>query len=190
MKRVGIFSGTFDPVHVGHVGFALRALDQLRLDKVVFLPERSPRGKVGVGDFAHRVSMLQLVTQQSDKLDVLKLGDEQFTVARTLPELQRQFQEAQLVLLCGSDVIQTFRFRWPGLETLLANITLVVGLRTGESQSEVEAMLTHLHMPTNVLFVETPHTHVSATKVRAGKVIDVDPLVRDYITSNQLYGAA
>ncbi len=187
MKRVGVFSGTFDPVHEGHVSFALGALQRAKLDKVVFLPERSPRGKAGVGDFDHRVAMLRLAARQSDKLDVLVLDDEQFTVDRTLPELQRQFSGAQLVLLCGSDVIQTFQSRWPGLETLLANVKLAVGLRAGESQSEATRLLMNLNITANVTFVETPHAHISATQVRAGEVLGMNPLVRDYIATNQLY---
>lgn len=190
MKRVGVFSGTFDPVHFGHVSFALSALECAQLDRVVFLPERSPRGKVEVGDFAHRVAMLRLVVRQSDKLDVLVLDDEQFTVDRTLPALQRQFRGTQLVFLCGSDVIQTFKFRWPGLTMLLANVELAVGLRAGERPLGVTTLLTDLGITTRVAFVETPHTHVNATQVRAGKAFDVDPLVRDYITLNQLYRAA
>lgn len=187
MKRVGVFSGTFDPVHVGHVSFALGALQQAKLDKVVFLPERSPRGKVGVGDFDHRVAMLRLAARQSDKLDVLVLHDKQFTVAHTLPKLQRQFGDAQLVLLCGSDVVRTFSFRWPGLETLLSHVDLAIGLRAGELRSEVKTLLASLDTATNATLVETPHAHISATQVRAGYAHAMDPLVRDYIALNRLY---
>lgn len=187
MKRVGVFSGTFDPVHFGHVSFALSAMDSAQLDRVVFLPERSPRSKTDVGDFDHRVAMLQLIAQRSDKFDVLVLDDEQFTVEYTLPELQRQLGRAQLVVLCGSDVIRTFSFRWPGLETLLAQVELAVGLRTGESQSEVETLLASFNTATKVTYVETSHAHISATQIRRGKALAVDPLVRDYIMLNQLY---
>ncbi|HVI69805.1 MAG TPA: adenylyltransferase/cytidyltransferase family protein, partial [Magnetospirillaceae bacterium] len=63
MKRVGVFSGTFDPVHRGHLAFALSAQKRAQLDTVVFLPEHSPRGKIAVGSFTHRLEMLRLATK-------------------------------------------------------------------------------------------------------------------------------
>ena len=45
MARIGIYAGTFDPVHAGHVAFALQSLEAAKLDRVYFLPERRPRGK-------------------------------------------------------------------------------------------------------------------------------------------------
>jgi nicotinate-nucleotide adenylyltransferase len=49
MKKIGIFAGTFDPIHEGHVAFAQAVLADLSLDKIYFLPERQPRRKTNVG---------------------------------------------------------------------------------------------------------------------------------------------
>lgn len=185
--RIGVLSGTFDPVHRGHVAFAVAALKQCSLDKVVFLPERRPRGKVGVSDFNHRLKMLKLVTKQSNKLGVLALDEQKFTIQHTLPALKEHFANAQLVLLCGSDVVRTFGFRWPGLEELLATCELAVSLRAGESQADLEVFLGALALEARVTFVEGPHAHLSATQVRAGNLLGIDPVVRKYIEAHQLY---
>lgn len=187
MKRIGIFSGTFDPVHRGHIAFALAAARQAKLDKVVLLPERSPRGKFGVGDFTHRVKMLRLAVRPHRKLSVMTLDDPQFTVSRTLPALQARYNPAALVLLLGSDVVRTFGFRWPGLDTLLAQVEFAISLRAGEQEEEMQSFLAGLGKPVRATVVAGPHAHLSATEVRRGNLQGLEPLVRDYILQHELY---
>jgi nicotinate-nucleotide adenylyltransferase len=190
--RIGIFSGTFDPVHRGHIAFALAALKQAALDKAVLLPERSPRDKFGVSDFDHRLKMLKLATKPHRKLSVLALEDMRFTVERTLPALQARFANAELVLLLGSDVVRTFGFRWPQLDKLLASVSIAVSLRAGESEADMRNFLDSLGKPVNATIVTGPHAHVSATEVRKGNLQGIEPIVREYIEQNALYqpGAA
>lgn len=190
MSRVGIFAGTFDPVHRGHVAFALATLKQCNLDKVVLMPERSPRGKVGVSHFEHRTHMLRLATRQHRKLSVLTLDDEVFTVGATLPQLQTRYEGAELVLLFGSDVVQTFGFRWPGLDMLLKSVELAVSTRAGETEDAVRSFFESFDVPHTVHFVHGPHAHVSATEVRSGNMQGIEPLIREYIEENQLYSQA
>lgn len=128
-RRVGIYAGTFDPVHSGHIAFALQALRAARLDQVYFLPERRPRGKQGVEHFGHRVAMLRRALRPHPQFEVLELVEASFSVQRTLPHLQQQCAEAELVFLFGSDVVPGLA-QWPQAETLLAKYELVIGLRT------------------------------------------------------------
>ena len=190
MTRVGIFSGTFDPIHRGHIAFALAALKQCALDKVVLLPERSPRGKLSVSDFMHRVRMARLAVRPHRKLSVLALDESQFTVAHTLPQIQAKYPGAQLVMLFGSDVVKSFGFRWPGLETFLTTVELAISTRAGESEEALRRFLDDLGMPLTATFVNGPHAHLSATEVRKGNLQGIEPLVREYIERNQLYGQA
>lgn len=185
--RVGIFAGTFDPVHRGHIAFALAAIKQCALDKVVLLPERSPRGKLRVGDFMHRVKMLRLAVRPHRRLSVLLLDDAQFTVAGTLPQLQERYRNAQLVLLVGSDVVHSFGFRWPGLKELLAAVELAVSPRAGEPEDTIRLFLDNLGISLTAHMVQGPHAHLSATEVRNGNLHGIEPLVRQYIEQHQLY---
>src|SRR3982750_4185468 len=101
MARIGIYAGVFDPVHAGHIAFALQAGDKARLDKIYFLPERRPRHKQGVEHFGHRVAMLKRASKPHTKLDVLELEDISFNMERTLPRLQKKLKGEQLVFLFG-----------------------------------------------------------------------------------------
>lgn len=185
--RIGIFSGTFDPIHRGHIAFALAALKQASLDKIVLLPERSPRGKLGVSDFTHRLNMVRLAVRPHRKLSAVALDDARFTVDHTLPALQARFAGAELVLLFGSDVVRGFGFRWPHLDKLLASVEFAVSLRAGESESDIRTFLDSLGKPVRATIVAGPHAHVSATEVRKGDLQGIEPTVREYIERNALY---
>ena len=70
-NRVGILSGSFDPVHKGHIAFAIDAMKQAKLDEVYFLPEVKPRRKPGVSHVSHRIAMLQIATRPYEKIKIL-----------------------------------------------------------------------------------------------------------------------
>lgn len=127
-SRIGIYAGTFDPVHVGHISFALQAMAQARLDRLYFLPERRPRHKPETEHFGHRVAMLRRAARPHPKFDVLELDDVSFSVTRTLPKLEKQFPNARLIFLFGSDAINSLP-TWPRAEQLLRRSELIVGCR-------------------------------------------------------------
>ncbi len=140
MKRIGIYAGTFDPVHGGHISFALQAAAAARLNRVYFLPERQPRGKQGATHFGHRVAMLKRAARPHKQFDVLELVEPNFSVARTLPALRRQFAGDQLVFLLGSDVVPGLA-DWPHADRLLADGELVIGLRNRDKRANLHAIV-------------------------------------------------
>jgi nicotinate (nicotinamide) nucleotide adenylyltransferase len=175
-KRIGIFAGTFDPVHNGHVAFALAAIKACRLDEVIFLPEPKPRGKQQVTGMNHRLAMIRVAIAGEPRLRVVELTDDQFTVAKTLPELERRLPGAHLALLLGTDVARGLR-QWPGADGLLAKVELIIALRQGDEPPHgVKAAI-----------IPTSHGHVAASHVRGGQSNDIAPAVRDYIHHHGLY---
>jgi len=139
-KRIGIYAGTFDPVHAGHIGFALQAVQRAGLDKVYFLPERRPRHKSGVEHFGHRVAMLKKAVRPHPGFEVLELDDVSFSVARTLPKLQTRFRGHQLAFLFGSDAISNLP-SWPQAERLLSQAELVVGCRWQDDSADIHELI-------------------------------------------------
>jgi len=164
---VGIFSGTFDPVHKGHIAFALKAAEAAGLDKVYLLPEAAPRRKDGVTHIAHRIAMLRLATKPHKKLEVLELPDKQFSVSRTLPRLQKQFDDAELHLLIGSDIVPYLAGgAWPQADRLLAGMRLIVGLRDSGQEQEVAGALQELLSDRSFRIVRADNTFASSRDIR------------------------
>lgn len=189
-KRIGIYSGTFDPVHNGHVAFALRTLEVARLDQVVFIPEKVPRGKDDVTDLTHRFELLVRAIEPYEGLSVRLLSAEQFCIGGTMPELRVMFGDAELCLLLGSDVVKTFPERWANLDDLFAQMELVIGLRKGDSRRDIKKLLRGLDVKTRprATFIESPLAATSSTRVRHGQTVrDVPPEVSSYIQQHKLY---
>ena len=193
MNRVGIYSGTFDPVHVGHIEFALQAIEMCQLAKVIILPEPQPREKNYVCAISHRLNMLRMASRPYHKLEVVALDTKQFTVLETLPLLQARQPNDQLVYLCGSDVVKTFLYRWPGLSTLLKTTEIVVGLRNEDSEEEIRTIFNELLNSEGVAakytVLKAPVHQLASSMLRKNKhtINDVDPSVAAYITKNNLY---
>jgi nicotinate-nucleotide adenylyltransferase len=168
MKRIGIFAGTFDPVHSGQVAFALAALEQAGLDRVYFLPERRPRHKKHVEHYGHRVAMVRRALAPHPRLEVLETDDISFTVRRTYRRLRSQFDGAQLVLLMGAEQLESLP-AWPGADRLWTGCELVLALRAESNLAEVRTQLAGLPLATaRVHLVPAPSPLVTEHAVQRG----------------------
>lgn len=192
MKRVGIFSGTFDPVHKGHITFALQAVEAAELDELYFAPEVKPRRKSQVTHFGHRVAMLKLATRAYKKLKVLELPDRYFTAHTTLPKLQTKFPDSRIILVLGSDLFSHID-SWPRIETMIGKVGLVVGSRGAYEVSEALAKVHDLPLqPLGFHVLDSIERQVSSATIRAelmaGKSSDqVSAPVAKYVRDNWLY---
>lgn len=180
-KKIGIYSGTFDPVHHGHLAFAQRAIYELGLDMVYFLVEPQPSHKQAASSIRHRLNMTWLALQDQPKLELLTSDHQQFNVAETLPWLEQKFKDAELHLLMGADSFK-FVHTWPGFDSLQRRVKLAVGQRGQDSLalSSVE------HVP-----VSTQLNDISSSAIRALEGTSLSGLVPEtveqYIASQGLY---
>ena len=132
-----IFGGTFDPPHLGHLGAALAARDQLQLDMVLFVVANDPWQKTGAGlevtIAKHRLEMTELVVSGFEGLEVddseIRRGGPTYTSV-TLKEMKALFPEAELFLLVGGDVARELN-TWKDPEYIQENAVMVVIDRPG-----------------------------------------------------------
>lgn len=165
-QRIGIYAGTFDPVHAGHIGFALQAAKAARLDRVYFLPERQPRHKHGVEHFGHRVAMLRRALAPHGSFGVLELPDVRFTVERTLRRLRTLFPEAEFVFLLGSDVAVSLS-SWPQFDVLLARSEMLIGMREQDELRDIEAAIAGWPVhPSEIIILDSYAPGVSSRVIR------------------------
>ncbi len=132
---IGVFGGSFDPVHVGHLWIAETALERLPVDHVRWIPaSTSPLKQSGpVASNWQRLSMLRLALsgQSGHLIDTHELEREgiSYTVD-TLDHLQRRFPERQLLLIIGADSLASFA-QWKEPARLLERCTLATVRRGG-----------------------------------------------------------
>jgi nicotinate-nucleotide adenylyltransferase len=172
-ERIGIYPGTFDPIHQGHIAFAIETRSRCHLDKIIFIPETTPRRKTDVTPFSERLRLLEQTLKQTPYLEAAHIQSSPFTVEHTLPELRNSFPHAELTLLIGSDIVHTFSHRWQGLEELFSTMPLAIGLRAGDTSNTIQSILSlHEHdYAVNIRYtlIETPHAHISSSMMRDTK---------------------
>lgn len=186
-------SGSFDPVHAGHVAFALQAIEAAKLDKVYFAPEALPRRKHGYTHIAHRIAMLKLATAVHPKLGVLELPDKNFSVGKTLPRLQQRFRAAELFYLCGSDMLEHMP-EWTLLDAFLAKMELVVGVRSPDKDAELRSICKKIGA-LNAVIIKSQQPSVSGRQIRDAisqheSAIGLLESTKEYISKNWLYDSA
>lgn len=191
MKRVGVYSGCFNPVHSGHISFALQAIELANLDEVCFLPERHRSNKQDVAHFGHRVAMLRQAIKPHRRLKLIESNEITFSVDKTLPKLQQRFRGSELVFLMGSDTFAQLA-QWPNVSALLGNSELFIGVRSGD-RDLIDGMIANLPSdPRALRVVDSFAANVSSTEIREAlrRQQSVDGLlasVRRYSDRNWLY---
>ena len=162
MRHIGIYSGTFDPVHAGHLAFADEAQRAGRLDHVVFMPEEQPRGKVNVSNIEQRVALLQNQLTATHH-EIYRASHPRFSIAKTLPELAKQYQNTTFSFLMGSDIVPSLH-KWPGIKLLLTQHRIIIGIRASDRAEDIANALDRLQA--SYVIVTTPHAHMSSRQLR------------------------
>ena len=194
--RVGLFGGTFDPIHIGHLIAAEEARERAGLDRVIFVPcgipphKRSERVSAG----SVRLEMTRLATQSNPGFEVSEFEVSRegasFTI-ETVRHFSRQLGSgAELFLIVGADSLLEM-YAWKDPAELLAEARPIVVSRPGFDLDRVEPRLRE-----RVLVVDGVSVGVSSTDIRArvasGRSIRylVPPSVLSYIVDNRLYTSA
>ena len=202
MERIGIYSGTFNPTHVGHLRGAQYALKALRLDKLLLVPDKIPPHKQlpdGSATAGQRLEMLRLGAAGLPGIEVsdlaLKREDTSYT-CETVAQVQQEHPDARLFLLMGSDMLPRFP-DWREAESIAKHAVLAVFRRGGKAEQEkllrtkekIEAM------GGEVILLSNPVTDISSTQLRRMFVFGcasefIPSNVEEFIYKNGIYGAA
>lgn len=130
--KIGIFGGTFDPVHVGHLAIAEAALESAKLDRVIFVPARqSPlKDREPTASAADRLAMLEAATKNEPRFSVSRVELEREGPSYTVDTLNALKAEGDLYLILGSDALAELH-RWRSPERIRALASLLVARRPG-----------------------------------------------------------
>jgi nicotinate-nucleotide adenylyltransferase len=200
-ERIGVFGGSFDPVHMGHLTIAQDAVEQLELNRLIFVPAAVPPHKQGktLVEGRHRFEMLQLATEANLSFEVsdmeLQRGGISYTFD-TMNQIQFEHPGAELFFIVGLDSLVELHL-WKNIEQLLELCTVVPFARGGEDPARIaEQIQLSNGWKTKLLgrLIRIHEIEISASEVRMrlaeGLSIRylVPPEVEMYIAEHHLYG--
>ena len=190
-QHIGVFGGTFDPPHVGHLVTAVNVRHALSLDRVILMVANVPWQKVGQRDITPAGDRLAMVEAAVQDVDYLEAGDHEISVggdsytADTLAWLHSQHADARLYTIVGDDAAAGIH-TWERVDEVLSRSRMVVVDRPG-GRVTLDESIDWIH-------VEVPHLEVSSTDLRErcvdGRPLDylVTDAVLDVIRARGLYG--
>ncbi len=202
--RLGVFGGTFDPVHLGHLILAEQCREQAKLDQVLFVPSARPPHKQGheLTRFDQRVEMLQLAISghpvfRIDELEKDRPGPS-YTFL-TLEELRHQHSGAELFLIVGADSLNDLP-QWVQPRRILELASLLVVPRPGSEMAELETLQQSLSLPADLplrlQMIHAPLIDIASRDVRQrsaqGRSVRylIPRAVEAYIADKGLYRAS
>ena len=199
MKRIGIYGGTFNPPHIGHIQAAKYALAALNLDKLILIPDRIAPHKVIPSGSPTPQQRLEMIT-------IAAAGEPRFLVSDlelkregpsysylTVLQLKEQYPDAQLVLLMGTDMFLSFH-TWKNPEIILENAALGVFYRGEKGEmTAIETRKAEMEAQEHTVYlVKNEVVNISSTQMRrllafrcAGEFLPEGVL--DYIREERLY---
>ena len=200
MERIGIYGGTFNPPHLGHIRAAQYAVSALSLSMLLVIPACvSPHKQLPESSAspAQRLEMLRLGLAQAAHTQVsdleLQRGGPSYTY-ETVAQVKSAYPEAELVLFMGTDMFLSFH-TWRHPEKILEKASLGVFYRgeRGEKAAIAKQKAFLESKGARVYLVENPVTVISSTDLRRMLTFDcadefLTPEVSDYIRANGLYG--
>ena len=190
--KIGVFGGTFNPPHNGHIRLAKAAADELKLDKLLVIPSCIPPHKIAakLADGQERLEMCRLAFGCDPRFEVspmeLERGSRSYTV-ETLRELKVLYPDSELYFIVGSDMLESFDKWYLWQEILSLSVLCAASREEGYSPD----LSRFGKLAERIKIITLDPLEVSSTQIRnsAGEVSSelLDPKVAAYIREHGLY---
>ena len=190
MRRIGLFGGSFDPVHLGHLLVAQAACEEQGLERIVFIPAaRSPfKPESAPAPAPERLRLLRLALAGQTRFSIDTQEVERRGVSYTIDTVRahhHQDPDSELYYLIGADHVALLP-RWREAEALAAGVTFLVIPRPGHAPNTLPPPFRLRHLQGYPLSVSSSQIR---SRVRDGKPIEhlTPPAVAEAIRNNRLY---
>ncbi len=196
-KAIGVFGGTFNPIHLGHLKVAKSAMEECNLSKVIFLPNGNPPHKSGeyIAPAHHRYNMIKLAIDGIDGFELsdyeLKREEPSYTVDTN--RVFKSIYNCPVYFIIGADSLYTLS-QWKNYKTLINECRFIVAARSGQGiPNLLDACHQHNKNGGNATPLSMDFYNVSSTDIRClvQENSELKALVPEaviqYIKNNNLY---
>ena len=180
--KIGIFGGTFNPIHNGHLKSCLFVKESLKLDKILIIPTKIPVHKESINlvDSDYRIEMIRLAIENFSEFEINKIEIEREEASYsyiTMQSLKKKYKKDELFLIIGGDSYQQFH-TWKNPEMILNVVSLVVMDRK-KSFKENSNLSQNKE---KIFFIKNPVLEISSTTVR--ELIKEKKDVSEFLSEN------
>jgi len=169
--RLGIFGGTFDPPHIGHLILADEAMNQLCLDRVLWVltPEPPHKSRLGITCLNYRLKMINPIIKQNPDFELSKVDMDRnppYYAVDSVRLLREEYPRDNLIFLLGGDSLENLPFWHKPIEFVHACLMLGVMRRTGATYDLDRLNKKIPGIKTKIFFIDTPIIDISASNIR------------------------
>lgn len=173
IKRKGIFGGTFDPIHNGHLHVAYEALYRLNLDKIIFMPSGKPPHKTNkiITDSEIRIELVKAAIEKEKKFILSSYEIEKLGLSYTYETLE-YFKglepDTEWYFITGTDCLMDIR-SWKNIDRIFNSCKFVVFNRSGYFKERVIEQKNKIEMEygTSIIYLDIPVIDISSTEIRS-----------------------
>lgn len=193
IKKIGLFFGSFNPIHIGHLILANYILENSDMDELWFVvsPQNPFKDKKSLLKDSNRLDMVQLAVKNYPRMRAsnveFSLPKPSYTID-TLTYLHEKYPDVSFALIMGEDNLQGLS-KWKNAETLIKNHQIIVYPRIFENAASTEEIKKH----ENISLIKAPVIELSATEIRTmikeGKNVRpmLPPEVFEYLDGSSFY---
>lgn len=169
---IGVFGGSFNPIHIGHLILAEYICCEFCLEKILFIPAKIPPHKAGeeMASAEHRFNMVSIAIENNPKFEVSRIElDRQgksYTVD-TLSQLTDLYPDKKIRFICGADSLMNFN-TWRNIEKIFQLSDIIIAGRPNIPEMDFEDMLNNFRQKynANITCSTSPFIDISSTQIR------------------------
>ncbi len=196
-KKIGIFGGTFDPIHIGHLILAQTALSECGLDEILFIPSGGSYMKENVLSKSHRLQMTKLAIEDNPDFKISTLETDKMGNSysyETLLFLTKTNPDWEYFFIIGADTLFSIEY-WKNPDQIMKCASLLVALRPGFDYDKIQNQIILLQnkYQAKIKLLVSRNIEISSTdirnRVREGLSVKylVSENVLSYIKENDIY---
>lgn len=178
--KIGVFVGSFNPPHKGHIKIVRDLIEKKYLDKIIIIPTKEYWDKRNLVSLNDRINMLRFYENNNIIIDTVN-NSINYT-SDILDNTKKEYNEDEIYLIIGADQLPKFNL-WYNINNILNYKIIVIN----RNDIDIDNYINNFKNKNNFIKTDIEQLNMSSTEIRNGNIEYLDKIVYDYIKKNNLY---